>query len=123
MSLYDKITDLVDEELEHRVNAIINEYAEIISKKHCIALDLLLRDIPKVHTGSVCKGTKTNGQRYTFRGVHEGYCRHHTGQRDRLKQRTMSCSSIHNHGPEQMFVRGCPGCEAPNELIDFDSII
>jgi hypothetical protein len=34
MSLYDKITQIVDEELEDRVNAIINEYAETISKKH-----------------------------------------------------------------------------------------
>jgi len=30
-----------------RVNAILNEYAEKISKKHAIPLELLLKDIPK----------------------------------------------------------------------------
>lgn len=122
-SIYDKITDIIDEELDHRVNTIINDYANIISKKHSIPLELLLRDIPTLHTGAMCKGTKSNGHRCTFRGINDGYCRHHIAQRDRLKQKTLLFSSVHNHGPDQMFVRGCPGCKTPNELIDIDTIL
>lgn len=124
MSLYDKISKIIDEELEDRINSVINEYAEKISKKHGISLDLLLKDIPDSYTCTTCKGTKTNGQRCMFKSVYNGYCRHHKTQGERLCQRTFSTSSLHNHGPEQMFVRGCPGCENGNNgLIDLNSII
>jgi hypothetical protein len=118
MSLYDKITKLVDEELEDRVNSILNDYAEKISKKHAIPLELLLKDIPEGYTSTICKGTKSDGHRCTFKAIYGGYCRHHKAQGERLCQRTISNSSLHNHGPEQMFVRGCPGCESSNGLID-----
>lgn len=118
MSLYEKITKLVDEELEDRVNSILNEYAETISKVHGIPLDQVLKYIPTTYTSTVCKGTKSNGHRCTFKSTENGYCRHHKTQGERLRHRVMSNSSLHNHGPEQMFVRGCPGCESSKELID-----
>lgn len=123
MSLYDKITKLVDEELEERVNTIINEYAVTISKKHAISLELLLKDIPESFTTSTCKGTKSSGQRCIYKSVENGYCRKHKVQGDRICQRIYSSSSIHNHGPGQMFVKGCPGCETSKELIDLNTII
>ena len=42
MSLYDKIMDIVDEELNQRLVTMMNEYVTVISKKHGISLDLLL---------------------------------------------------------------------------------
>lgn len=118
MSLYDKVTKLMDEELEDRVNEVVNEYAEKISKKHGIPLEQLLKDIPESYTSTTCKGTKNNGQRCGFKAFENGYCKHHTVQGQRVCQRTFSSSSLHNHGPEKMFVKGCPGCESSNELID-----
>lgn len=118
MSFLDKISKLLDDEVEERTNAALSEYAIIISKKHGISLDILLKDIPASYTSTICKGTKANGTRCTFRALECGYCRHHKAQGDRLRQRTMSNSSLHTHGPEQMFVRGCPGCESSKELID-----
>jgi hypothetical protein len=123
MSLYDKITKIVDEELEHRINTILNDYAEILSKKHGIALDVLLKDLPDTYTSTTCKGTKSNGHRCAFKGVFSGYCRHHKVQGERICHRIPSSASLHNHGPEQMFVRGCPGCETSNELIDLNTIL
>jgi len=108
----------MDEEIEERINVVVNEYAEKISKKHAIPLEHLLKDIPESYTITTCKGTKNNGQRCGFKAAANGYCRHHKAQGERLCQRTMSNSSLHNHGPEQMFVRGCPGCESSNGLID-----
>lgn len=119
MSFLDKISKLLDEEVEDRTNAAMSEYAMTISKKHGIALDLLLKDIPSTYTSTICKGTKgKGGQRCTFKAVSNGYCRHHMAQGDRICQRSFSSASVHNHGPEQMFVRGCPGCESSKELID-----
>ena len=103
MSLYDNVVKLMDEALEERINVVVNEYAEKISKKHGIPLEQLLKDIPESYTITTCNG----------------YCRHHASQGHRVCQRAFSSTgSIHNHGPEIMFVRGCPGCEASNGLID-----
>ena len=71
MSSYDKLITVFDEELKTRANEIISDYAEIISKKHGIPLDLLLRDVPENYTGSVCKGTKSNGHRCTHKDIVE----------------------------------------------------
>ena len=46
MSLHEKIAELIDEEVDQRLVGMMNEYVEIISKKHGISLDLLLKDIP-----------------------------------------------------------------------------
>ncbi len=123
MSLHEKITKIVEEELEDRVNAILNEYAVKISKKHAIPLEHLLKDIPSSFVSTICKGTKSNGQRCNFRALFNGYCRHHKTQGERICPRVMSSSNLHNHGPEQMFVKGCPGCESSKELIDLNPII
>lgn len=118
MSMYDKVVKLMDEELEDRINIVVNEYAEKISKKHGIPLEQLLKDIPESYTITTCKGTKHNGQRCTYKASDDGYCRYHTMQGQRVCQRTFSSSNLHNHGSEKMFVKGCPGCESLNELID-----
>ena len=118
MSMYEKVVKLMDEELEERINTVVNEFAEKISKKHGIPLDQLLKDIPDSYTITTCKGTKHNGQRCTFKASKNGYCRHHALQGQRICQRSFSSSNLHNHGPENMFVKGCPGCESSNELID-----
>ena len=77
MSLHEKITQIVDEELEERVNAILNEYAIKISKKHAIPLELLLKDIPTSFVSTTCKGTKSDGPRCYFMSLYNFYCRFH----------------------------------------------
>jgi len=32
-------------------------------------------------------------------------------------------TTSHIHGPDQMYVKGCPGCEISNELIDLNTMI
>ena len=80
MSVSDRIMDIFDEELNERLVSMMNEYIDIISKKHGISMDLLLKDIPETFSGTICKGTKVDGRRCTFRGIHSGYCRHHAAQ-------------------------------------------
>ena len=121
MSRYEKLVKLFDEEVDEQRTLALNDYAEVISKKHAIPLELFLKDIPKSCTSTICRGTKSSGDRCTFRGVYNGYCRHHKAQGERICQRSLSSSSLHNHGPEQMFVRNCPGCN--NGLIELNTII
>lgn len=124
MSLYDKIIELFEEEVNERLVGMMNEYIEIISKKHGIAMDLLLKDIPKTFSGTICKGTRTDGKRCTFKGIHDGYCGHHVTQHtQRLKMVSIHRTHAHTHGPEKSFVRGCPECEFSNGLIDYSTMV
>ena len=54
MSLNEKIADLLEEELKLRMDLLLTEYAETISKKYQISLQLLLKDIPCVSVTSTC---------------------------------------------------------------------
>ena len=123
MTLHNKIVDLVEQEVNERVSTLLGEYAEIVSRKHAISLDMLLRDLPSIANVSLCKGTKSNGQRCLFKGSETGYCKHHTIQGEKLRHRSLSSSNLHTHGPEKMYVRGCPGCENSKGLIDLGSVL
>jgi hypothetical protein len=123
MNIQDRLIELIDEDLNQRLNLIMNDYVTIISKKHGIPMELLLRDVPTTSSISLCRGIKSNGQRCTRKGANNGYCGHHAHQGERIKQRLLPSSNIHTHGPEKMFVKGCPGCQSPNELIDLNSIL
>ena len=123
MSLHEKIAELIDEEVDQRLVGMMNEYIEIISKKHGISMDLLLRDIPKTFSGTICKGTKRNdGKRCTFRRskmvtVDITPCSEGSHTLPLIR------SNSHTHGPEKGFVHGCPGCELSKELIDLGTMI
>lgn len=123
MSDHERIIDFFEQELERYSNHIIDEYIEILSKKYAIPRDLLLKDVPRRSSKTICRGTKTNGQRCTFHGTYDGYCKHHTVQGERLKSRQFHNSSEHTHGPEKMYVVGCPGCESSKGLIDLDTFM
>jgi hypothetical protein len=123
MMLHDKIAELIEQEVSERVSTLLGEYAETISRKHAIPLNILLRDLPSVANVSLCKGIKSNGQRCVFKGSGDGYCRHHKSQGDKIRVRSLSSSNLHTHGPEKMFVRGCPGCENSKGLIDLGYVL
>ena len=76
MNIQDRLIELIDEDLNQRLNLIMNDYVTIISKKHGIPMELLLRDVPKTSSISLCRGTKSNGQRCTRKGANNGYCGH-----------------------------------------------
>ena len=123
MSDHERIINFFEQELERHSNHIIDEYAEIISKKYAIPLDMLLKDVPRRSSRVICRGTKTSGQRCTFYGTYDGYCKHHTLQGERLKTKHFNNSTEHTHGPDKMYVRGCPGCENSKGLIDLGSVL
>lgn len=119
--IYDTVEEEVTKHTEYKINGIL----EHISKVHGISLDLLLRDAPLAGMNGICKGSKNtpNGPvRCTFKGNHDGYCKFHLSKGIQIRRRELSSENIHTHGPEQMYVVGCPGCEKSNELIGMRSI-
>jgi len=122
MSYRDKIIELFDEELTQRMDILMTKYADIISKKYAISLDLLLRDVPVISTVSLCKGTKPDGSRCVFKGIHDGYCGKHITSGSRIRQRVHDSHNGHSHGPEILFSHECPECNKTKQLIDLSSI-
>ena len=136
MSLAEQIENLVDQEVNKRVQEALSNYADMISKSYKIPLSLLLRDIPNIKVGaptvdissSMCLGLRSGNKRCKMNGKYEGYCRHHFTQ----KQKTQPIKIIqgdvqHTHGFPPMYQEGCPACEQkPPEpkkpLIDFKLI-
>jgi hypothetical protein len=123
MSIPDKIVELIEEELNERMNTLFNEYAETISKKHGISLNILLRDLPEICSVTLCKGQKSDGRRCMFKGIHNGYCRHHKEQGEKIRQRVLTSEPVHTHGNDIMFLKSCPACNISNRLIDLKSIL
>tara|TARA_B110000977_G_scaffold32628_2_gene43391 strand:+ start:4082 stop:4471 length:390 start_codon:yes stop_codon:yes gene_type:complete len=126
MSYQERIIEVFEEEFKLRVDGMMTEFADIISKKHQISLDLLLRDIPLLSPTAVCRGTKPDGSRCTFKGIHDGYCGKHKRQGNRIKQRFHESHDGHNHGPGLSYVVGCQGCEksfSSKQVIDLNSIM
>ena len=126
MSLNEKIAYLLEEELKLRMDLLLTEYAETISKKYQISLQLLLKDIPCVSVTSTCMGTKPDCSRCTFKGIHNGYCGKPQKQGEKIKQRFHETFNGHTHGPCLRNVAGCPACErsfSSNRLIDLDSLL
>lgn len=126
MSSCNRVIEVFEEELAARIDILMTSYAEIIANKYQIRLASLLKDIPVLTSNPICKGTKPDGSRCTFKGMHGGYCGKHHKQGEKIKQRIHESIDGHIHGPGFTNVIGCPGCEksaSSKGLIDLDSII
>lgn len=117
------IYEVVDDEVSKYTNDKVSSTLENISKVHGIPLDLLLRDIPTSDKIGICKGVR-GSKRCIFKGTHDGYCKFHKAQGERIKKRELPSVNLHTHGTDKMFVKGCPGCECSGskELIDLGSL-
>lgn len=125
-AINDHMYEMVDNEVTKYTDHKLSSTLENVSKTHGIPLELLLRDMDETDKSTSCRGTKTtpNGvRRCNFRAVHDGYCRYHKSQGERIKKRNLPSKNIHNHGPEQMNVKGCPGCERSNSYLDLSQIV
>jgi hypothetical protein len=80
MSFRIKIVEVFEEELEARIDIMMTSYAEIIANKYQIKLASLLKDIPILSSNPICKGTKPDGSRCTFKSNPGGYCGKHQKQ-------------------------------------------
>jgi len=120
-AISEHIYEMVDEEVNQNYTERLNRKLEDISKVHAIPLDMLLRDLIDTNNDHICRGARMGkdgiNRRCAFR-AEGGYCKFHKVNGDKIKKRELPSKNTHTHGSDQMFVRGCPGCENKNELID-----
>jgi len=114
MDITQQIKDLIETEVERRVNERVSSFAEVISKKYHIPLRSILLDSNiNVKGNGTCLGTKPDGKRCKVSGKYNGYCKRHMEQFKPLK-RVVSAENIVKHTHPIMnpiFLKGCPACE------------
>ena len=108
-----QLADLINDEVQKKVQEALSNYAESISKSYKIPLNLLLRDMPTNSDTPImdmcCLGVKKGGIRCKMQGKYEGYCRHHFMQKEKIKPIKIS-QSFHNHGIPPLYRDDCPAC-------------
>ena len=112
-----QLADLINDEVQKKVQEALSNYAESISKSYKIPLNLLLRDMPTNSDAApivdmCCLGVKKGGIRCKMQGKYEGYCRHHFMQKEKIKPIKISQSQelFHNHGIPPLHRDDCPAC-------------
>ena len=127
-----KIQELIEAEIERRVNEKVTTFAEKVSKNYRIPLPILLRDFgstTEVVKGSDCLGVCANGKRCTFRSVADGYCKKHQGQKKKVEPIEVASTPtlVHTHSVPPLFCEDCPACKktqtSRKPLIDLGGLI
>ena len=132
--MMEQIDELIEQEVNNRLESKLTKYLEYISKPYHISFSLLLKDMNKISEIKVsdeskkdqCMGVGSLGKRCKLKGKFGGYCRWHKKE-ERVKPPKPSymCQPIvsHNHGIPPLFRADCPACQnnktsEPELLID-----
>lgn len=123
-----RIAQMIEEEVERRVNDKLTKVLEYISQTYDVSIKQLMKDSATINPQSeTCLGLTAKNKRCgnkACKKVNNGYCSRHQSQKPTVV-RTISTTTLqnpHNHPPSQLFVKGCPGCDRrpkTNLLVDF----
>lgn len=127
MNHMDRIAEIIEEEIDRRVNERINVLLEYISNHWDISLAQLTKDVPRaLPTTSVtqCMSVhKKSKQRCKNRAKSNGFCHMHQAQHTvRHEPRVNTDELVHTHTLPPLFMKGCPVCERANRFRDFEDI-
>ena len=120
-----RIAQMIEEEVERRINDRIGHILEHISKTYDVSMKQLLKDASMVSTDSgMCMGLTAKNKRCNRRACKKtknGYCSFHQSQKPAMV-RTVSTTqhNPHNHPPELLFVKGCQACERKQQKVLID---
>lgn len=121
----DRIKDIIEEEIETRVNERVTELLEYISDRWDISLALLMKEIPKALPKTAvtqCMSVhKKSKKRCRNRAKSNGFCHLHQGQAVEKKS-SHETTEQHTHTLPPFFLKGCPVCDKANRFRDFDDI-
>jgi len=112
----EQINQLVEDEINRRVNERIDGILSKISQTYDISMKQLLRDIETNVVGTTCHGLTKSGKKCP-RGVKDGtgYCKSHKDQKPHQLAKSTSLNlcvqTAHTHTLPPMFLAGCPACE------------
>jgi hypothetical protein len=120
-----RIVQMIEEEVELRLNERIGHILAHISKTYDVSMKQLLKDASMVSSDSeFCMGLTAKNKRCNRRACKKsknGYCAVHQNQKP-IIVRTVNTTAQnhHNHPPEQLFVKGCQGCERKHQKVLID---
>lgn len=121
----DRIKDIIEEEIEVRVNQRITQLLEFISDRWDISLAQLTKELPKAlpttqvtQCLSIHKKTK---RRCKNRSKSNGFCHLHQDQYQKQVEEKKNVLE-HTHTLPPFFLKGCPVCERANRFRDMESI-
>lgn len=106
--------ELIEQEVERRVSERIGSLLDHISKTYDVNIKQLTRDATLTIKSEVCMGFTAKNARCgnkVCKKNNNGYCAKHQSQKPRMVRNVPTVEkSAHTHGPNIMFVDGCPGC-------------
>lgn len=124
----DRITEIIEEEIERRVNERVTKLLEYISDKWDISLALLTKNTLELSLETKIKVTqctsvhKKTKKRCKNRAKDNGFCHLHQGQAIEKKHTEHIETEKHTHTLPPFFLKGCPVCDKANRFRDFDDI-
>jgi len=123
----DQIRELIEKEIERRVQEKLTTFIELVSNTYDISMKVLLRDLSrKTTTGNVCMGVTANGKRCKFSATSNGFCKKHLYQfrpPPQMPKTTICCTPIHNHTIPPLFSPHCPACIISQEKRPQDKLL
>ncbi len=127
MGISDKITLLLESEVEKKTHERLCSIVEKVSQLYSIPLKIARRDL--LGDDAFCMGVKKNGKLCTSKAVKDGYCMHHINDPRPYKVIVMNESVRHNHVYPSPLREGCPACALvmknrdSNEFRDLSTIM
>lgn len=125
----DHIVQLLEEEIEKRVNDRLNQILEKISRTYDISMRQLLRDVSVLETPSTtCRGLTARGKPCRHAVSKDGYCFQHLKQKPKptvivggassVPQQPTTTAIQHTHTLPPLFLAGCPACQKSRSSVD-----
>jgi hypothetical protein len=114
----DHIVQLLEEEIDKRVNERLTQILEKVSRTYDISMRQLLRDVSVLETSTLsCRGLTAKGKPCRHAVTKDGYCFQHLKQKPNTTViMTAPPPSIqtrveHTHSLPPLFLDGCPACQ------------
>ena len=112
-----RILQILEEEVEKRVNERLAQVIEKISQTYDISLRQLMRDVAVIEDqpSTVCRGLTAKGKQCRHIAKKDGYCYQHVRQKPvqhvTVRQSSQPTVLQHTHTLPPLYLAGCPACE------------
>lgn len=128
MGIPEKVTQLINEEVEKKTYEKLCVMVEKVSSLYSIPLKIARRDL--ISDSKYCMGVKKNGKLCNSKAVLDGYCMFHVNDSRPHKPITIKEDVRHNHIFPSPLQDNCPACavlkkkrEDSNQYRDLSTIM
>ena len=128
MGIPDKVTQLINEEVDRRIHEKLCGLVEKVSELYSVPLKIARRDL--ISDSIYCMGVKKNGSLCTSKAALDGYCMFHVNDSRPHKPLTIKDDVRHNHIFPSALQDNCQACavlrknrENSNQFRDLSTIM